>query len=157
MIPDARATSLQAAYVASASAAVGRLDDLPIDASRVRSAWARTASPALMPAAVRSSWLASNCSIQRSSVDSSRYCWSTMPCQTPESISRSAAASAPYREPYWTLPGGTCIQKTSSSVSAAAFSVAIGAWKRMDRLRPTPRARAYSSGLDVGGTYWGLP
>ena len=81
-----------------------------------------------------------------------------MDCQTAGSISRSAAASAPYREPYWTLPGGTCIQNTSSSVTSAAEpSVAIGAWKRTDRLRPTPRARAYSRGLVVGGTYWALP
>lgn len=80
-----------------------------------------------------------------------------MPCQTAGSISRSAAASAPYSEPYCTLPGGTRIQNTSSSVRAAAFSVAIGAWKRMDRLRPTPSARAYSNGLSVGGTYCALP
>lgn len=97
------------------------------------------------------------CSIQRSSVVSSRYCWSTMLCHTAGSISRSAAASAPYNEPYCTLPGGTCIQNTSSSVTSAARSVAIGAWKRIDRPRPTPRASAYSSGLEVGGTYWGLP
>ncbi len=80
-----------------------------------------------------------------------------MLCHRPGSISRSAAASAPYSEPYCTLPGGTCIQNTSSSVGAAARSVAIGAWNRMDRLRPTPRASAYSSGLVVGGTYCGLP
>ncbi len=156
--PAARATSRHAAYVASASAAVVRCPDrLPIAASSVRSAWARTASPARMPSAVRSSWVCSSCSIHRSSVVISRYCWSTMLCHSAGSISRSAAASAPYSEPYCTLPGGTCIQNTSSSVGAAARSVAIGAWNSTDRLRPTPSARAYSSGLVVGGTYCGLP
>lgn len=54
LIPAAWPTSLQAAYEASASAEVVRFDDrLPMEASSVWSAWARTASPALMPSAVR--------------------------------------------------------------------------------------------------------
>lgn len=80
VIRAASATVRQTAKVASSPArsvaALPRPDRSwrPMDAISAWSARSRTASPALMPAAVRSSWARSSCSIQRSTADSSRYC-----------------------------------------------------------------------------------
>ena len=86
-----------------------------MEVSSARSASSRTASPALIPAAVRSSCARSMRSIQRSSADSSRYCWLTMPCHSAPSTSRSPAASALNAAPYCTLPGDTGSHRMSSS------------------------------------------
>ncbi len=128
-----------------------------MEASRVRSAWVRAASPASMPAAVRSSWARSSCSIQRSRASSSRYCWSTMPCHTaPSTRSVPAGADIPtaalwvsYTAPYCTLPGGICIHRMSSSAPPvpAVARPSSGAWYSTRRPRPMPRAKASSRGL----------
>lgn len=123
VIPEAWATTLHTAYVVSSEVRAVRDDglrDVSMEASNAWSACSRTASPALMPAAVRSSWARSNRSIQRSRVDSRRCCWLTMLCHIAASTSRSPAASAEYAAPYCTLPGSTGSHRMSSSATASS-------------------------------------
>ena len=137
--------------VASRRAAANRLAGRwPMEASSVRSACARTASPALMPAAVRSSWARSSRSIQRSSADSSRYCWSTM--RLPHrGVDEQVAPPPPRRTRRRTArcpaaPASTGCRRRPRRRRRRSGRPAAPRRGRA-RPRPTPSAKAYSSGL----------